>query len=174
LSNVAVVNAGGQLGLSAVAPPGVYYVRVAGTNAFGTAVSQEMTVRVAANAQTDTVVPNGAVAFDLVMTQTGNYVASLVWDDATIDLDFYLTSPGCAYPPVSCLLANSDASGTNTEQVSRSVVAGESYRLWIDNFSNRRTSFTVFNTIGGTPAVSAPIQGGSVDDPAPQLRKSKQ
>jgi hypothetical protein len=160
LSNIAVVNAGGSLGLSAVAPAGTYYVRVLGTNAFGSAVSQELTLRIAANAQNDTLIPFQAVFFDVVMTQSGTYQGALVWDDPTIDLDLYLTSPGCAYPPTSCLLAISDATGTNTEAVSRSVVAGESYRIWVDNLTARTTSFALVNTIGGAPAVTAPVQTG--------------
>jgi hypothetical protein len=174
LSNIAVVNAGGSLGLSAVAPAGIYYVRVLGTNAFGSAISQELTLRIQANAQNDTLTPFGLVAFDVLMTRTGTYQGVLVWDDATIDLDLYLTTAGCPYPPGACLLEISDATGTNTEAVSRSVVAGQSYRLWVDNFSGRTTSFALISTIGGAPAVTAPLQA---DEPASeetmQIRKRK-
>ena len=176
LSNIAIVNAGGSLGLQTLAPAGIYYVRVVGTNAFGTAVSQEMTFRIAANAQTDTVTPFGVIAFDVLMTQTGLYQAVLVWDDPTIDLDLYLTTAGCPYPPAACLLAISDATGTNAEAVSRSVVTGETYRLFVDNVNpvGRTTSFTIFSTIGGAPAVSLP---SVADEGAPaeelKLRKSK-
>jgi hypothetical protein len=117
LSNVTIVNAGPQLTLGAVAPPGVYYVRVLGTNAYGSAVSEELALRVAVNAQSDTVAPNGAVAFDVVMTQTGTYQGTLLWNDASIDLDFYLTTAGCAYPPSGCLVGISDTTGSNTEQI---------------------------------------------------------
>ena len=169
-SNVTIVNAGGQLGLATVAPPGTYYVRVLGTNAYGSAVSEEMIVRVAANAQTDTVRPNGAVAFDVLVTQTGAYQGLLVWNDPAIDLDFYLTSAGCPYPPVGCLLAISDAQGTTSETVSRSVTAGQAYRLWVDNFSPRATSFTIFNTVSGVPLPTSDVQDGSS---APVIQKQK-
>ena len=167
LSNITVVNAGSQLGLGAVAPPGVYYVRVLGTNAYGSAMSEELILQVATNAQSDTVTPNGAVAIDVVMTRTGTYQGSLVWNDASIDLDFYLTTAGCAYPPVGCLLAISDATGTNTESVSRPVNAGETYRLWVDNFSARTTSFTIFNNVvsdvrGESTATSADVSNEGV------------
>lgn len=155
LSDVVVVNAGSQLGLQATAPPGVYYVRVVGTNQFGSAVSEELTVRVAANAQTDTVAPNGAVAFDVAIAQNGVYTGTLVWNDATIDLDLYLTSAGCPYPPTGCLLAISDAVGVNTEAVSKPVAIGETYRVWVDNISSRTTSFTIFNTVGAGAALTA-------------------
>jgi hypothetical protein len=161
LSDVVVVNAGGQLGLSATAPPMTYFVRVLGTNAFGSAMSQELPLRVAANAQSDTVAPNGAVAFDIVVTQTGSYLGTLQWDDPTIDLDLYLTTAGCPYPPQGCLLGISDANGTNTEQVSRQVVAGESYRLWVDNFTPRTTSFTIFSAVSPGMALTSPDKATS-------------
>jgi hypothetical protein len=178
LSNVAVANTGGALGLSAVAPGGVYYVRVVGTNAFGSAVSQEMVIRVAANAQTDTVSATGAVAFDVVITQSGPYQGMLVWDDPTVDLDLYLTSAGCPYPPSGCLLAISDAATGTTEQVSRSVTAGDTYRIWVDNFSGKAASFTIFSTIGGVAATSASQAAAgeaSASDAAgaPQITKAK-
>lgn len=148
LSDIVVVNAGLQLGLEAVAPPGVYYARVIGTNQFGSAVSEERVARVAANAQTDTVQVNGAVAIDVTMTGTGTYRGNLVWDDPTIDLDFYLTTAGCPYPPAGCLLAISDTTGGTSESVAVPVTAGQMYRLWVDNFSARASSFTIFSAIG--------------------------
>jgi hypothetical protein len=172
LSNIAIVNAGGSLGLQTAAPGGTYYVRVVGTNAFGSAVSQELTFRIFANAQTDTVTPFGVIAFDVLMTQTGTYQAALVWDDPTIDLDLYLTTAGCPYPPGACLLAISDAAGTNTEAVSRSVVTGQTYRLFVDNVTptGRTTSFTIFSTIGGAPPLSLP---SSAEEGSEELRIKK-
>jgi hypothetical protein len=152
LSDITVVNAGGQLGLSATAPPGNYYARVVGTNQYGSAVSEELLLRVAVNANSETVRPNAAVAIDVVMAQSGNYQGTLVWSDGTIDLDLYLTSAGCSYPPTGCLLSISDASGGTTEQVNYGVSAGQAYRLWIDNFSPRTSSFTIYSSIGGAPA----------------------
>lgn len=154
LSNVAQANMGGQLGLSATAPAGTYYVRVVGANAWGSAVSEDLAVRLAANAQTDTLLPNNAVFFDVTMTATGTYTASLVWDDATLDLDLYFTSPGCSYPPTGCLLAISDRVGVNNEQISFGVQAGQVYRIWVDNLTQRTTSFAIFSTIA--PAATAP------------------
>jgi predicted phage tail protein len=171
-SDIVQANLGGLLAVSAAAPPGVYYVRVIGTNAFGSAVSEELTARIAANAQTDTVRPNGAVAIDIVLAATGTYQASLVWNDPTIDLDLYLTTAGCTYPPTACLLAISDATGTNTEQVSWSVRAGETYRLWVDNFSPRTTSFTIFSVVGSADANRDAETGTETWPPAkPRLRK---
>ena len=170
LSNIVVVNAGAQQGLATAAPPGTYFVRVLGTNAYGSAMSEEFIVNVAANALTDTVSPNGAVAFDVNMSQSGNYVGTLVWNDASIDLDFYLATAGCPYPPGGCLLEISDAIGVNTEAVGHAVTGGQTYRLWVDNFSPRTTSFTIYNTIGG----AAIPTGDAASDAKPrQIEKIK-
>ena len=147
LADIAQVNAGGQLGLSAVAPAGTYYIRVIGSNAFGTAVSQELVARVAVNNVTDTVLPGDALFFDVTITQTGTYQGTLVWDDPSIDLDLYLTTPGCPYPPTGCTVAISDRTGVSVEQVSLPVATGQVYRLWVDNFTNRATAFTITNLV---------------------------
>jgi hypothetical protein len=156
LANIAQVNAGGQLGLSAVAPAGTYFIRVIGSNAFGNAVSQELVARVAANNVTDTILPFDALFFDISLTQTGTYRGTLVWDDPSIDLDLYLTTPGCAYPPTGCSIAVSDQTGVSTELVVQPVRAGDAYRLWVDNFSNRATSFTIINAVA--PAATTTSQ----------------
>jgi Fibronectin type III domain len=153
LANIAQINVGGQLAVSAMVPPGNYYVRVIGSNQFGTSPpSEDLLMRVAVNALSGTIRPNGVVSFDVALTQTGPYIGSLTWVDPAIDLDFYLTSPGCPYPPTGCLLAISDAVGVNVETVTQPVVAGQSLRLYVDNFTNRTTSFTIINTVGGAPA----------------------
>ena len=156
LANIAQVNAGGQLGLSAVAPAGIYYIRVIGSNAFGSTVSQELVARIAVNNVTDTILPFDALFFDVTLTQTGIYQGTLVWDDPSIDLDLYLTTPGCPYPPVGCTVAISDATGGTVEQVSTPVSAGQVYRLWVDNFTNRATAFTITNVVApGSPVTTA-------------------
>jgi predicted phage tail protein len=147
LANIAQVNMGGQTGLSAVAPPGTYFIRVVASNAFGSATSQELTARVAVNAVTETVQPFSALLYDLTLITSGAYVGTLVWDDPGIDLDFYLTSPGCPFPPTACTLVISDSPAGTSEQVVWPVRAGESYRFWIDNLSDRATSFTIISTV---------------------------
>jgi hypothetical protein len=148
LSDIAIVNMGGGLGLSTPAPAGTYYVRVVGTNASGSAASEELIVRVAANAQTDTALPSTAVGVEVLALQTGLYTGNLVWNDATINLDLFLAASGCPYPlPSGCQLAASTSIGVASEQVSRPVIVGQTYRLWVVNSSLRTTSFTVFSTI---------------------------
>ena len=149
LSNIAQINMGGQQAVSATVPPGNYYVRVIGSNQFGTGpASEDLLMRVAANALTETIRPNGVVSLDVTLSQTGSYLGTLMWVDPTIDLDFYLTSSGCPYPPTGCLLAISDAVGVNVESVTRPVIAGQSFRLYVDNFTSRTTSFTILNVVG--------------------------
>jgi predicted phage tail protein len=174
LSNIAQINVGAQTGLAANAPPGVYFIRVIATNAFGATASEERSARVGVNAFTNTVPPQGAVAFDVTLSATGTFLGVLTWIDPAIDLDFYLTSAGCPYPPTSCLLAISDATGVNLEQVSLPVVAGQTYRLWVDNFSTRATSFSIENSVNGSvvPVASAP-EPGQVRD-VPTIQKVKQ
>jgi hypothetical protein len=84
-----------------------------------------------------------------------------VWGDPTVDLDLYLASAGCAYPPTGCLLAISDTSGGNTESISYGVGGGQTYRLWVDNFSPRTMSYTIYNTISGAPLAPVDVPGGS-------------
>jgi hypothetical protein len=169
LSNVAVVNAGGGLALSATAPSGTYYVRVLGANAFGSAMSQELTVRVAPNAETYTLIANEAVRLLRQPLRSGSYQVNLVWDDPTINLDMYLTTPGCTtYPPTACQLGSSLSIATNMEQITRDVTAGQSYELWIANLSDRTTSFTIFNTIGGTPTLPLPPPASQTGQQTPR------
>ena len=169
LSDITVVNSGGPSGVGANAPPGNYYVRVLGTNQYGSTMSDELLLRVAVNALSDTVSSQGAVLHDIIMNLSGNYQASLVWSDPSVDLDLYFTSAGCSYPPSGCLLSISDATGTNTEGISYSVASGQSYRLWVDNFSPRAMSYTIYNSIAG-----APLPAGDQPEPgALQIRKIK-
>ena len=157
LVDIAQANMGAQTGLSAIAPAGTYFIRVVGTNAFGSATSEEMTARIAVNSVTDTIQPFDALFFDVTFTQTGTYQGTLVWNDASIDLDLYLTTVGCPYPPTGCTLAISDRTGVNSEFASLPVRAGEVFRLWVDNFTNRATSFTITNVVtAGATLTGAP------------------
>ncbi|MGQ0736462.1 MAG: hypothetical protein ACT4QD_22770 [Acidobacteriota bacterium] len=88
--------------------------------------------------------PLGDLFHSITMTATGRYQATLRWADASIDLDLYLATTACTtYPPVSCLLAVSNRVGVNSETISWPVRSGENYRLWVDNFTNRGSSYTI-------------------------------
>ena len=174
LANIAQINMGGQLGVAAMVPAGNYYVRVIGSNQFGTSPpSEDLLMRVAVNALTETIRPNGVVSFDVTLTQTGTYIGTLTWIDPAIDLDFYLTSPGCPYPPSGCLLAISDAVGVNSESVSRPVVAGQLYRLYVDNFTSRTTAFTIVNSVAPGDTTDAEGVADEASEARPVLTKIK-
>lgn len=153
LANIAVVDVGGQPGISAIAPPGLYYIRIVANSPQGTAVTEDYRALLLPNTVTDTLNPTGAVSFPVVASATGTYQAVLTWHDPSIDLDLYLTTPTCPYPPTGCLLAISDGVGVNQEQVAFPVTVGQTYRLWVDNFSTRPSSFSIANFVGavGTP-----------------------
>ena len=96
-------------------------------------------------------VSHGTLGHLINMTATGTYQATLTWPDASIDLDLYLATTSCTtYPPINCLLAVSDASRGNTERIQYPVRNGEQYRLWVDNFTDRATSFSVEHFIAGS------------------------
>jgi hypothetical protein len=174
LSNIAQVNMGGALGISVNAPAGAYFIRVVSTNQFGaSAPSPELRAVLATNNFTDTLMPSSVVFFDITFTQTGMFQGRMTWIDPTIDLDLYLATPGCGYPPTGCTVAVSDTTGTNVEQVAFPVTAGETYRLWVDNFSNRPTSFTIENFVGGAGTPVGPGIEASQSGAAPAITKTR-
>lgn len=164
-SDVARIDAGAELGLNAVAAPGTYFVRVASVNQHGTsAASADYRAVIAVNNFTDTLPPFQAVSFDVAAIGAGNYLGALSWTDPTVDLDMYLASAGCPYPPGVCLLSASQNKTGSTEQVVRAVGAGDVYRLWVENLSNRTVSFTIENFVSGVPNPVGP-QPGAVSVP---------
>ena len=63
-----------------------------------------------------------------------------------MDLDLYLTVGSCTtslYPMASCrvLLASDNAAGT-VETITRTVVNGEAFQIWVDNVSSRTANYT--------------------------------
>jgi len=80
----------------------------------------------------------------LSIPYTGTMYLTLSWNDPTIDLDLYLAAPGCInlHPLDGCgYFAASDSSvGVVRETITRTVYAGESYSIWIDNLSLTRAS----------------------------------
>lgn len=175
LSNLAVVPVGTQAGVTANAPAGIYFIRIVENSAQGVAVTEDFRAVLLNNAVTDTLQPTAAVSFPVVASATGTYQAVLTWQDPSIDLDLYLTTPTCPYPPTGCLLAISDGIGVNQEQVAIPVEVGQTYRLWVDNFSGRPTSFSIQNFVGNTGTPVADERDGVQSDlaPAPVIRKTK-
>jgi hypothetical protein len=86
----------------------------------------------------------GSTYHPLSVPYTGTMYLTLSWNDPAIDLDLYLAGPGCTnvHPLDGCgYYAASDSSvGVVRETITRTVYAGESYTIWIDNLSLRRAS----------------------------------
>jgi hypothetical protein len=88
---------------------------------------------------TGTVSAFGSTRHSLGVTRAGSMTLRLTWADASVDLDLYLTSPGCTtdlYPMSSCgVLLTSDASTGTQETIARTVSNGEQFQIWVDNLN---------------------------------------
>jgi hypothetical protein len=186
MSNLAVANVGAAQGLTSAAPPGTYYVRVLAQNAFGTSgPSNQQIVSVGGgsngpgNGGTANMTPLAGMVssfgyrvLTVTMPASGLYRATLTWADPTIDLDLYLTTTSCrTYPPTnSCMRRESAASQGNMEQISFPVLAGQTYHIWVDNFTHRVSDYMVQHSVNGA-AITAPES--ETTEPYEFLRKSK-
>ena len=99
------------------------------------------------------------------MPSTGRYQATLTWGDPRIDLDLYLSPVSCT--TYSCLLTFSEAGDGSSETIGWPVRSGEQYRLWIDNWSNRSTPFTVQHFV--SPLNSTSFTGSDLDSSPPSI-----
>jgi hypothetical protein len=147
-SNVAIVNANSALSLSAVAPAGIYFVRVVAQNSFGTsAASNEMTVIVGqvpppatapetfigsiGPADTTCSTPVGERPCRIISftpTASGLIDALLAWSSAGTDIDLFLYRDNSR-------IASSFASSGFHERVFEAIEAGRAYELRIVYFS---------------------------------------
>jgi len=89
-------------------------------------------------------------SFAFSMTATGTYQINLRGNDATLDLDLYLspnTSACSRWPlPTSCVLSRSITPDA-VESVKWPVRTGESYRIWVDNLGARASTFTIEHVV---------------------------
>lgn len=72
----------------------------------------------------------------------------LTWNSGA-DLDLYLSPTSCTDPYASSctFLARSDAISGTSEQVQRTVTAGEGFNVFVDNFSSGPQSYSLLVTI---------------------------
>jgi Fibronectin type III domain len=190
MSNLAVANVGTSHGLTTAAPPGTYYVRVVAQNAFGVSLpSNQQVVSVGGSnpggsggntGGPTALTPLGGMVssfgyriLPVTMPATGDYRATLTWGDSSIDLDLYLTSTLCAsYPPTNaCMRASSAAGAGNLEQISWHVQAGQTYYVWVDNFTHRVSDYLIQHTVNGA-ALTEPQS--ETPDASEIFRKPKQ
>jgi hypothetical protein len=95
---------------------------------------------------TGTVSVFGTTYHPLTIPRNGQMQLVLTWQQG-VDLDMYLTPTSCTgYPPTDCqiLAASNNSFGVAREQINRTVIAGETYKVWIDNFSHlTSTNYTL-------------------------------
>ena len=105
----------------------------------------------------DTVAADGIDMWELSATGsgTGGLWVYLLWADASVDLDLYLTDGSCnGYPPLECTILAASVSDTGTsERFSAGIRAGERYRVWVDNWSMTPQSYSL--TMQNTPGFLA-------------------
>jgi hypothetical protein len=112
----------------------------------------------------------------ITMPASGQYRATLTWNDPTIDLDLYVTTTACAsYPATnSCMRTESAASQGNMEQIPWPVQAGQTYYLRVDSFIHHASDYLIQHAVNpATPAVSAALRD-TLEGSELFLRKPKQ
>jgi bacillolysin len=90
-------------------------------------------------------------SFAFSMTSSGTYYINLRGNDASLDLDLYISpnTTACTsrWPlPASCVVAQS-VTPEAVESVKVPVRTGESYRIWVDNLGARSSTFTVEHVV---------------------------
>ena len=91
----------------------------------------------------------GTTFHPLVTPRAGNMTLRLNWQ-GSVDLDLFLSGSGCGslYPKNACGIVAAADGVANPEVVARTVAAGESYRIWIDNLSlSQSMNYTLSITI---------------------------
>lgn len=84
------------------------------------------------------VVTFGTTRHALNIPRSGEMRLTLTWAAGTIDLDLYLASSACQelYPQEQCgIVGTSDASVGTREVITRTVSSGQTYAIFVDNFS---------------------------------------
>ena len=94
----------------------------------------------------------GSTRHAVSIPRSGNLTLRLTWNDPTVDLDLYLTSPNCTanlYPKENCgILLASDAGSGTIETIARSVNSGDQYQVWVDNLNlTKPMTYTLAVTI---------------------------
>jgi hypothetical protein len=75
---------------------------------------------------------------ELAVPRDGAATFTLTWSNAAVDLELVLTDAACTYAYAkSCTLyAETDTPKTTVERITRTVKAGELYRVWVTNFGD--------------------------------------
>jgi hypothetical protein len=80
----------------------------------------------------------GTTRHPLTITRSGQMTVRLSWSTSTVDLDLFLAPSTCVelYPTSACgVLAASDSATGMTEEIRRTVTAGDAFSIFVDNLS---------------------------------------
>lgn len=83
----------------------------------------------------------------------GTAVVVLTWSAPGTDLDLYITGTSCTTNPffsssASCQMQASSTTGSGVrEQVTFTVTANQSFKIWADNFSFSSANYTIQLTV---------------------------
>jgi hypothetical protein len=80
----------------------------------------------------------GTTRHPLTITRSGPMTVRLSWSTSTVDLDLFLAPSTCVelYPTSACgVLAVSDSATGTTEEIRRTVTAGEAFSIFVDNLN---------------------------------------
>jgi hypothetical protein len=75
-------------------------------------------------------------AHDFLVPRDGTATLTLTWSNGSDYVDLELTPVTCAEPWDCENLATSSAIAIDVRAASREVKAGESYRIWVENFGD--------------------------------------
>ena len=98
---------------------------------------------------TGTVSTFGWTRHPLTTSRAGQLSVRLTWTNSSADLDLYLSPTSCTDPYASgcTFLARSDAGSGTSEQVQRTVTAGEAFNVFVDSFASSPQSYSLLVTI---------------------------
>lgn len=96
---------------------------------------------------TGSVATFGTTRHPLMVPRSGPMTLRLSWSTGTVDLDLFLAPSTCIelYPTSACgVLAASDSATGVSEEIRRTVSAGEAFSIFVDNLSpSQSQSYTI-------------------------------
>jgi hypothetical protein len=99
---------------------------------------------------TGTVTTFGSTVHAFTIPRSGTLSLTLSWSDVGVDLDLYLAPSSCTslYPISNCgVLASSNGASATRELITRPVVAGQTFSVWVDNLSPSRSMNYTLNVL---------------------------
>jgi hypothetical protein len=97
-----------------------------------------------------TALPSGEAGQPMVIVRSGTMTLTLTWADPTVNLNLYVTAPGCSadvFPGGCQVLASSTSTGGIAESIVRNVTANQQVEFWIDNVTAKLQDFSLYLAI---------------------------